>query len=79
MPIFEYLTFVCDQDELQDRLTKAGLESWRLHTCEPVVMVGDGGASGILQVLVVLDRVDYAGEEDATEEDQAPEGLAMRG
>ena len=77
MFIFEYNTFVCEQPELQHLLTEAGIEGWRLHTCEPVVMVGPSG-SGLLNVLVVLDRVGAPGEEDVVE-DSAPEGVAMTG
>ncbi len=77
MPVFEYKTFVCDQATLQGHLTAYGLESWRLHTCEPVALIGPSG-SGILQVLVVLDRVTVPEEEAATEDD-APEGIAMKG
>lgn len=76
MIVFQYLTFVCEQSDLQTRLTEAGLEGWRLHTCEPVVMVGPEG-SGLLNVLVVLDRIEDApGEEDVVE-DSAPEGIPM--
>ena len=82
MPIFQYLTFVCDQSDLQDLLTKCGLERWRLHTCEPVISVGPQG-SGILQILVVMDRV----VDEPTEEEggnvsyyEAPsKGIAMKG
>lgn len=76
MIVFQYLTFVCEQSELQHRLTEAGIEGWRLHTCEPVVMMGPSG-SGLLNVLVVLDRmIDAPGEEDVVEE-PAPEGIPM--
>ena len=81
MPIFEYLTFLCNQDELQPLLTRYGLERWRLHTCEPVVFIGPQG-SGILQTLIVMDRViDEEPEEPAmaVANDEAPEGIAMRG
>ncbi len=78
MTIFEYHTFFCDQDELQDRLTACGLECWRLHTCEPIAIIGPQG-SGTLQILVVMDRVPEAPpapEEDLiTEPDSVP---AMR-
>ena len=76
MIVFQYLTFVCEQSDLQTRLTEAGLEGWRLHTCEPVVMTGPSG-SGLLNVLVVLDRVMDAPGEEAVVEDSAPEGIAM--
>jgi hypothetical protein len=80
MPIFEYLTFVCEQTELQARLTEAGLGGWRLHTCDPVVTVGPQG-SGLLHAFVVMDR--YVEDPDTSGEpvvdDGTPEGIAMRG
>ena len=79
MPIFQYLTFVCPQDELQDRLTQAGLECWRLHTCDPVVAVGEHG-SGMIHAFVVLDR--YVEPEESDEpvaDEEANEGIAMKG
>ena len=77
MLIFQYLTFVCVQSDLQRQLTEAGLEGWRLHTCEPVAVVGPSG-SGLLHILVVLDRMDIPEEENAVDE-SAPEGIAMTG
>lgn len=77
MPIFEYLTFLCNQDELQDRLTACGLERWRLHTCEPVVIIGSQG-SGLLHVLVVLDRtVEESSPEVEPGVPDFPVGIAM--
>ena len=79
MPIFQYLTFVCEQTELQAKLTEHGLEGWRLHTCDPVVTVGPQG-SGLLNAFVVMDR--YIEQPDEPEElvmDDAQEGLAMKG
>ena len=78
MPIFQYLTFVCPQDELQAKLTEHGLEGWRLHTCDPVVAIGEQG-SGMIHAFVVLDR--YVEPENAEEEvaDEADEGLRMKG
>jgi len=80
MPIFEYFTFVCEQPDLQDRLTKLGLEGWRLHTCDPVVTIGPKG-SGMLNAFVVLDRyVEEPGDDEALVVDEdAQEGIAMRG
>ncbi len=78
MPIFQYLTFLCDQNDLQARLSVYGLERWRLHTCDPVVTVGPHG-SGILQVLVVMDRIVDEPEEPVVEDDGAQEGIAMKG
>ncbi len=79
MLIFQYLTFVCPQDELQAALTQHGLEGWRLHTCDPVVTMGPEG-SGLLNAFVVLDR--YVEPEEAEVEvadDGASEGIAMTG
>ena len=81
MGIFKYLTFVCPQVELQAALTTHGLEGWRLHTCDPVVTMGPEG-SGLLNAFVVLDRYIEEPEEEAVGEvvdDEAPEGIAMRG
>ena len=79
MPIFQYLTFVCEQTELQERLTKLGLDGWRLHTCDPVVTVGPQG-SGLLNAFVVMDRyVEPDSEELVVEDDDAQEGIAMKG
>ena len=78
MPIFQYLTFVCPQTDLQVLLTKHGLEGWRLHTCDPVVTMGPEG-SGLLNAFVVMDR--YFEEQEAEEEEVegANEGIAMKG
>jgi hypothetical protein len=80
MPIFQYITFVCEQTELQERLTKEGLEGWRLHTCDPVVTVGPHG-SGLLQAFVVMDRYIEEHEEDqeVDADSVAQEGIAMKG
>ena len=79
MPIFQYLTFVCEQTQLQDRLTAAGLELWRLHTCDPVVTVGPKG-SGLLNAFVVMDRYVEEPESDEKQvvDDGAQEGIAMK-
>ena len=81
MPIFEYLTFLCEQTELQAELTKRGQEGWRLHTCDPVVTVGPQG-SGLLHAFVVMDRYiepEPDIPEEITVDDGAPEGIAMKG
>jgi hypothetical protein len=78
MPIFQYLTFKCSQPELQDRLAKAGLEGWRLHTCDAIPTIGQYG-SGIPEILVVLDRIADEPEEQYVLEDGASEGIAMTG
>jgi hypothetical protein len=79
MPYFQYLTFVCEQTELQERLTQAGLEGWRLHTCDPVVTVGLHG-SGLLNAFVVMDKfIDQEEDLQVTDNEDAQEGIAMRG
>lgn len=78
MPIFQYLTFLCPQPDLQAILSINGLEGWRLHTCDPVATYGPQG-SGILQVLVVMDRIVDEPVDQGVLEDGASEGLAMRG
>ena len=79
MPIFQYVTFVCEQSELQDRLTQAGLEGWRLHTCDPVVTIGSQG-SGMINAFVVMDRcIESEDPETLVADDEAQGGIAMRG
>ncbi len=80
MSIFHYLTFVCDQTELQAKLTEHGLEGWRLHTCDPVVTVGPHG-SGLLNAFVVMDRYveTPGGDEELVVDEDASEGIAMKG
>ncbi len=83
MPIFQYLTFVCEQTALQDLLTKHGLEGWRLHTCDPVVTVGPQG-SGMLNAFVVMDRYIEPDPEVAktvlvAASEDAQEGIEMKG
>ena len=81
MGIFQYLTFVCPQDELQAALSTHGLEGWRLHTCDPVVSMGPEG-SGLIKAFVVLDRYFEEPEEVAAVEgaaEGADEGIAMKG
>lgn len=74
---FYYNTFVCDHPELQARLMELGEDGWRLHTCEPVIRSGPDGSSGLLQVLVAMDKVEEISEE--VEAETAPEGIAMKG
>ncbi len=79
MVIFQYLTFVCEQSELQPLLSRYGLEGWRLHTCDPVVTVGPQG-SGMLNAFVVMDK--FSDEEDDQQvvvDDDAQEGIPMKG
>lgn len=81
LPKFEYLTFLCEQESLQETLTPLGLEGWRLHTCDPVLPFGAEG-SGVLHVLVVLDRVILPGEEPEEGEGgdtNVAEAMAARG
>lgn len=78
---FQYLTFMCDQIELQTELDKHGLAGWRLHTCDPVVTVGPHG-SGILQAFVVMDQYPQDDEDEeqvVIEIKDGSEGLAMKG
>ena len=77
MPTFEYFTFMCGQPELQDLLTTAGLDGWRLHTCDLTPTYGPAG-SGTPQILVVLDRAVYPKEEKtAVEPEETHEGIKM--
>jgi hypothetical protein len=80
MPHFQYLTFVCEQTELQAKLTQHGLEGWRLHTCDPVVSLGPQG-SGMLNAFVVMDKLIDAQEDEQVVPDaeDAQEGIAMKG
>ncbi len=79
MPYFQYITFVCEQTELQAKLTERGLEGWRLHTCDPVVTVGPQG-SGLLNAFVVMDKfVDEEDGDQVVNDDDAQEGIAMKG
>lgn len=76
MLIFEYLTFTCTLDKLQELLSKHGAEGWRLHTCTPGLSLYDGSSPDM--VLVVMDKA-IAPEEPAYEPDAAPEGIKMTG
>ena len=80
MPHFQYVTFVCEQTELQTMLTEHGLNGWRLHTCDPVVTVGPQG-SGLLNAFVVMDKFIDEEEENSqvVDNEDAQEGIAMRG
>lgn len=82
LPKFEYLTFLCEQEKLQELLTIAGQDRWRLHTCDPVLPFGSEG-SGVLHVLVVLDRVVVEEEEPETDmegsETNVAEAMAAKG
>ncbi len=78
MPTFQYLTFVCEQAELQTKLTQHGLEGWRLHTCDPVVTLGPLG-SGMLNAFVVMDKFVDDEETPQVDDEDAQEGIAMRG
>lgn len=78
---FKYTHFVCEQEELQALLTQKGEEGWRLHTCEPVVTVGQYG-SGAMSVFVVMDsafETDNLEEEVPSSDDDTIEGIAMKG
>lgn len=75
---FQYFHFVCEQSELQSLLSRYGLEGWRLHTCDPVVTYGSNG-SGMLNAFVVMDKFTDEEENQQVVEDDASEGLAMKG
>jgi hypothetical protein len=77
-PLFEYLHFYCDRDELQERLSAYGQEGWRLHTCDPVVTVGEYG-TGIIYAFVVMDKAYMPEEEPGGEEEPEPEAMAAKG
>ena len=78
MVIFQYLTFVCEQSELQELLSQHGLEGWRLHTCDPVVAVGSQG-SGMLNAFVVMDKFsDEEYDQQVVVDDDAHKGIAMK-
>ena len=77
MPIFKYLSFVCEADQLEARLNEYGAQGWRLHTCEPVATVGPSG-SGVLNAFVVLDMM-LAEPEDEPADVPVVEGIPMKG
>ena len=76
--MIEYLHFTCEADHLQDRLTEAGNQGWRLHTCEPVPTYGPNG-SGTLFAFVVMDKLIVAEEEAPDEEPEERGGIQMKG
>jgi len=78
MSHFQYLTFVCEQTDLQAMLTEHGLDGWRLHTCDPVAALGPLG-SGMLNAFVVMDKFIDEEEDQQVTDDDAQEGIAMRG
>lgn len=79
MVIFQYLTFVCEQPELQPLLSQYGLEGWRLHTCDPVVTVGPQG-SGMLNAFVVMDKFsDEEEDQQVVVDEDAQDGIPMKG
>jgi hypothetical protein len=53
---FDYKTFVTSPEDLEPKLKEHGKDNWRLHTCEPFVILGLGGV-GTPHVLVVMDKV----------------------
>ena len=76
---YNYISFLCEIDILQDEMSKLGQEGWRLHTCEPIVTMGLNG-SNLPQVLVVMDMaVSEEEPEEETVSDFAPEGIALKG
>ena len=78
---FKYKHFICNQDELQGTLTLRGEEGWRLHTCEPVMTMGQQG-TGLMEAFVVMDQAyetDNLEEEEVYEPDEESEGLSMKG
>ena len=76
---FAYKSFVCSPDDLDALLNEAGAESWRLHTCEPVGIIGVEGV-GSLVCFVVMDQhvIIEEPEEYIEEEVKAFDGLRMR-
>ena len=78
MPIFDYLHFVCEQSELEGLLKKHGREGWRLLTCDPVATYGPNG-SGLLNAFVVMDKFTEEEEQQVADDDEAYEGIAMKG
>ena len=76
----EYLSFSCDADDLESRLTPLGEIMWRLCTCEFIAAQGSSG-SGSVTAYVVMDRFfDSAeGEHMSAEESVAAEGIPMKG
>lgn len=75
--VFEYKAFVCEEEDLETLLNKAGQEGWRLHTCEPFVVIGQEGI-GSLKFAVVLDQVYNESEETGQESSGSIEGIPMK-
>lgn len=75
---YQYKTFLCEVDDLQDALSQLGLEGWRLHTCEPVIRSGPYGPSPV-KILVVMDQVVSEEELEEIVSEGASEGIAMKG
>lgn len=74
--MFEYLHFVCESSELQAELNRLGGESWRLHTCEPLVEIHDD--EEILRLVVVMDRIVLETNKDECRSDEL-DAMAVRG
>jgi hypothetical protein len=66
---FEYLTFFAEESELASRLSEAGAEGWRLHTCDTVSAVGVTGVSSV-KYLIVMDIGPLLKEEKEPEADE---------
>lgn len=74
---YEYTAFRCfDVEGLNEALNAHGRSGWRLHTCEPVAVVGREGI-GSIQYAVVMDRLVEDGEGGSSDED--PGAMPMRG
>lgn len=78
MHTIKYTSFMCDYDSLEARLNELGSQGWRLHTCEPVPLIGPQG-TGSVRAFVVMDMLVEHAEENQTEAEPRPEGIAMRG
>ena len=76
---FIYRSFECSPEELEALLNEAGAEGWRLHTCDPIGVVGVEGVGSLLYC-VVMDQILMDEIEEPTEEEevQAFEGIAMK-
>lgn len=75
--MFEYRHFTCDGGELEARLNHHGRDGWRLHTCEPIVLVDQTGQPSSY-CFVVMDRL-VAEDEDEAAERRPIGGMEMRG
>ena len=76
---FAYRSFECSPEDLEALLNEAGAEGWRLHTCDPIGVVGVEGI-GSLVYCVIMDQhiIIEETEEPAKEEVQPFAGIAMR-